>query len=189
MTVPEVVIRAGCSTGAFYARFRGREALLRHLESLLYEEATDHWVVSLVRARRGHAPGLQVDDVVRGTVAMYRRNAPLLRALAVRSRLLRLDTRLVELDRLHREDVFPYWAAAIQRAGEIAHPRPWTALRTSLEMVRGMVAERVLFHPQPVTRNEMRLADRRLVTELSRLVKAYLGVEAIGRSTQTPYFE
>ena len=37
-TVAEIAARAGLTVGAFYARFEDKEALLRHLEELLFDE-------------------------------------------------------------------------------------------------------------------------------------------------------
>src|SRR5687767_593356 len=43
VTVQSVVQRAGASVGSFYARFSGKEDLLRHLDETVWADATQRW--------------------------------------------------------------------------------------------------------------------------------------------------
>lgn len=55
VTVAEVVARARSSVGSFYARFQGKEDLLRHLEVRFWEEALERWGGMVEGWRRGGA--------------------------------------------------------------------------------------------------------------------------------------
>lgn len=70
VTVQAVVDRAGSSVGSFYARFPGKEELLRYLEERVWTAAEEQWD----RARAGSGwETLPVEGIVRGVVSLLAR--------------------------------------------------------------------------------------------------------------------
>ncbi len=72
LTVQEVVERARSSVGSFYARFAGKDELLRYLEERVWAEAEERWDEALASSGWEELP---VEDVVRGVVSLLVRTA------------------------------------------------------------------------------------------------------------------
>ena len=167
-TVHEIVERAGTSVGSFYARFGGKDDLLRYLELRLWADARARWDEAL-EARAWD--GLAIDAVVHGLVAT------LLEAERVGARQRRALGRRPGADGLadpagdfHAHLLDGVRTLLLERSEAVRHPDPATAVVLGYRAVVGALRE-----------TEARgdgLDDERLADELARLYLAYLGAGA-----------
>lgn len=168
-TVAEIVERAGLTVGAFYARFTDKEALLRHLEELLFD-AMRTVVQRIATHAAGRAPALLVRDLSTALVRIYRRQRAVARALVLRSHA---DPALAErLRALNRENMQKV-IEALLASGQIRHGEPERALWFALHAHRAVLRDSILFGDG--WSGNRRLSDARLVDEATRLVAGYLG--------------
>jgi AcrR family transcriptional regulator len=177
--VAEIARRAGFSVGAFYARFRDKEALLHCLQGRLFDEAVATADVTLASGRwRGVGLVDVVEELVAFLVEIHRERAGILREIVVRapadSRIDERKERLVAhiCDRLQ--------LLLLERGAEIRHPAPDTAARFAFRVVLGVLKEAVLF-AGPAAHGIPR-SDAALTEELSRVFLAYLGVRVPNRT-------
>ena len=176
ITINEIVLEAGASVGAFYARFGDKEALLEHLREAAARDA-DEEVQRTLAARDWESAPLETvaREVVRGLVQQHRAHTGTLRALASRRISARssgapVGSIAVQTPRL--VDLIK------QRRAEITHPNPDVAVHLGLSMVTSAVRDRILFPelssvpsvPSPVT-------DAVFVEELTRAFLGFLGVK------------
>lgn len=172
-TVAEIAGRAGLTVGAFYARFADKEALLSHLEALLYEEfraVVDR--VSALADEPDAAPARLVRELMGAIVELYRANRAVGRALVLRSRT---DAALRErLRALNRENIARV-VAAIEASGTIRHPDPRAALEFALLAQRSLLREAIFFGEGFA--HGRAWSDDDLAAETSRLVLRYLGLD------------
>jgi len=173
VTVGDVVSRAGCSVGAFYARFPGREALLDALHQRFVDRFYDVADALADPAIWGGVPIAEqlrtwVDSLVQVTVAQRR----LLRAFTVagtvdpqmRSRYAAFCDYSI---RCMFETVKP-------RLAEIDHPDPELALSLTYNMVMGTLNWLLVFDGDELTPFPLRAEV--LTPELTRMALAYLGL-------------
>ena len=66
-TVAAIVGRAGASVGSFYARFAGKEELVRFLQDRIWTEARDRWDASLEAEDWG---ALTISSVLEGVIGL-----------------------------------------------------------------------------------------------------------------------
>jgi AcrR family transcriptional regulator len=180
ITINEIVVEAGASVGAFYARFGDKEALLDHLREAAAQEADEEARRTLASREWESAPlDLVAREIVRGLVRQHRANTGTLRALA--SRRISASASGAPGDNTAFQP--PALADLIrQRRSEIAHPNPDVAVHLGLAMVTSAVRDRILFPelsaggsaPTPVT-------DAVFVEELTRAFLGFLGVKQDGR--------
>ena len=168
-TVAEIAERAGLTVGAFYARFTDKEALLRHLEELLFD-AMRSVVEHIATRAEGRAPASLVRDLSTALVRIYRRQRAVARALVLRSHS---DPALAErLRALNRENMRKV-IAALLASGQIRHAVPERAVWFALHAQRALLRDAILFGDGWA--GDRRPSDARLVDESTRLVAAYLG--------------
>ena len=180
-TVHDVVERAGSSVGSFYARFSGKEELLRHLEEHGWEGARERWDRALAE------PGLEalplervVDGVVRALLVTWRAGARERRALGGRS------GGGGEAERAFHEHVRrSVLSLLLARWDRIGHPDPRLAVELGMRAVSGTLRELESASatgggggPTP--------DDAALASELSRLWLGYLAVEGPPGSREAP---
>lgn len=159
-TVQEVVDRAGSSVGSFYARFSGKEELLRYVEEQLWQEARERWDAAL-SARAWD--GLPLQRVVQAAVGVLVETA---RAGALERRALgTLDGGAARAGAFQDHVRQTVGALLLGHRGWITHPDPDLAVDLGLRAVIGAVRELGAAADDP-----------RLVPELGRLYMAYLGV-------------
>jgi AcrR family transcriptional regulator len=172
VSVAEIAGRAGVSVGGFYARFTGKEALLDAIAERVLAEAAATLDRALAPRRMARA-GLE--DVVRAYV----------RTMVTQFRLHRSTIRMILR---HARDGGPTRKAALRRFNdhvhgrlralldlrreEIAHPEPDLAINVGLFLVSAAAREGVL--ADALATYPIRVADERLVTELTRAYVAYL---------------
>jgi AcrR family transcriptional regulator len=171
----EIAARAGVTTGVFYGRFAGKDALLRHLEERVYEAQAVFVGAQVERLATDTAAPLSslVFDLLAGATAFYREHRGTLRALDLRARSDRaLRARMDEANRRTLGALAPIVEA---RRGEIRHPGPSQAFPFAMLLVGNTLREAVLFDTPWLA--EAGWSDQKLARELTRAFLAYLGVE------------
>lgn len=179
VTVQAVTRRSGVSTGSFYARFAGREALLHHMENRFWGGVEELWR-RFLEPGRWRAPDVvgAVSLLVRTVGRGYRRGAPELRAYLLHA--------LAHPDRkpLRR-------AAALERAvagrvaellrpgyGAMRHPRPEAAAEFAMRELLASLRAEVLF-AEPDGEGARDGSDGQRDLERARMFLAYLGVDGV----------
>ena len=173
--VAQVVDRAGCSVGACYSHFRDKQGLLLALESRLHAEAVARLDACLDAERWSGQPLAScLHAVVQALVQLHRNRRGLLRAFATEARR---DPAL----QARREQLFQHGANRLApllrgRAREVGHHHPERASAFGLAVVWSAVEAAVLF--DRLRSGALAPSDDDLAAELTRLLLAYLGVEA-----------
>ena len=180
LTVAEVVNKAGASVGAFYGRFKDKEALLQELDENFFKSFTER---SSLFWESGHWAGKTaeyiIEDVTRFIVEMYSRNRGLLRSLNLKARLNN-DARFRERENKAWEELFPKFKdALLKNQKEIRHPVPEAAIDTGFQMMFFSAREILLWEP---LRTKITVPENELIKELSRAFRAYLFYSEQGES-------
>jgi AcrR family transcriptional regulator len=172
ITVAEIILKAGSSTGSFYARFPGKDALLPALYARYHAElpgrlariaeSLDYQRMTLADACR---------RVVREFAASFEARLNLMRAIVLYARTRPEEIRplLAERADFHRQlvDLFrPFH-------GEIRHGDREAAIRAGLFLVGTTVREAVLFPDAPFAAVTGQKVDR-LERMLGDILYAYL---------------
>ena len=172
VSVPAIATRAGCSVGAFYGRFRDKEALLEALD----EQYVSGFAACLETAwdGAGRRPA-SLEPLVRATVAAlveyHREHAGLARTLVLRARGGPAEGYRAREQRLHA--LLPRFARLVRETGAtFAHPRPDRAVSLATLTVLFTLREIVLW---PHLAQLAAVRDETLVGELTRLFLAYVG--------------
>jgi len=170
-SVAEIARRAGSSVGAFYSRFRDKDALLSALHERFVEEAIATADRAMNEERWATA---SICEIVRELVAFQVRlqdqHAGLWRAIALRAtespefqaRGLRMSKHIDEL----------FARLVVARRHEILHPIPLVAAAFASRLISGVMLQR-LFFPLAAGVDSPGVS---LVEELSHAALAYLGV-------------
>ncbi len=173
-TVSEIVRQAGTSVGAFYGRFREKDALLGCLHDRFCEEAYAT-IDSVLDPARWE--GCTAEEIVSATipflVEVYRQRVDLIRAFIMRGasdddfcrRWLPLNAHLTGSFR----DLL------LMRSEAISHFEPSLAIEMALQMTLSTLDRLTLFRVEEV--GVIELDDPRLPRELVRAVLSYLGVD------------
>jgi AcrR family transcriptional regulator len=170
-SVAEIAKRAGSSVGAFYARFRDKEALLSALHERFVEEARATADLAMSEERWAKA---SISEIVRELVAFQVRiqdqRQGLMRAIALRAtESPAFQARGLSVGR-HIEELFTRLVVA--RRHEILHPIPVLAAAFASRLIAGVMLQRLLF---PVGA-AIDAPGASLVEELTHAALAYLGV-------------
>ena len=170
--VAEVVSRAGSSVGAFYARFRDKDALLHALYDRYFEQAMATADAALDPARWEGASLREIVNAVVGfLVEIYREQRGLIRAFVIRNHV---DPEFqARRARLSHHVNTQLSLLLLARCDEISHPDPERATAFGLTLVFSTLDSVMLF-------GEMRsgvlsLSDEALAAELTNAYLAYLG--------------
>ena len=172
--VADIVRRAGSSVGAFYARFRDKDALLNTLfERFVAEaQATSEGMADLDRWREFSVSGA-VEAIIGFRVRVYGDRVGLLRAVLLRAVY---DHSFQErMERLVRHSNDGFVALIISRRREILHPEPAIAAEFASQIVTNFLQSRLLFHESGDVSGRPWNAER-ITTELTHACLAYLGV-------------
>lgn len=141
----EICRRTGVTTGAFYARFRDREALFRHLEEQTLQEfdcIADQFVADT--SRRTLRGTLELAVVT--TADLYRRRRGSFRALSLRApQDEALSARMAAFNARLFERVIGRLARHME---EIRHPEPTVALQEVLVWIVNILRQQILFDEQ-----------------------------------------
>jgi AcrR family transcriptional regulator len=167
-SVAEIAKRAGSSVGAFYARFRDKDALLVSLHQRFCEEAAATSEVALDEARWA---GASICEIVRELVAfqvrVHEQRRGLLRAFVLKS--LEDPSFEARTERLSHQMEERFTKLVVARRHEILHPVPVTGAAFVARMIGAMLLNRLLdqkFVPPGIS----------FVDELTHSALAYLGV-------------
>jgi len=202
LTVQELVRRADSSVGSFYARFDGRDTVLRYVQDRFWRRAAERWDAYFADERaRGGSPGAALARftrlLVRSTSADRERLRAFLRLalaepeLGLLDRTRALDARIVEgAERLFRELLDAGEpgggepgggepgggektpAAAPSRAPALRRPLPRDAARR--EAIRGILA---VVRDAVLFRRPTPAEERQLILALVRRAAAGIGVD------------
>ena len=172
-TVAAIVERAGASVGSFYARFPGKDDLIRYLQDRIWSQARDRWDMAL-GAEDWRA--LSVESVVEGVVGLLLRS---FRAdyhqREVLGRERRQDRegarRVFEFHQYILSTVTPLFLA---HRKEITHPDPEWAIRLGYRFAVGGIRE-ILELEGAVGIVDGAASAEAIVPELARAWIAYLG--------------
>ena len=170
--IAAIAARANVTIGAFYARFRDKEALLRRLEERMNED-----FLTLNTESDRDLEHVTFDGMIlshhRRLISVYRRRRGIARALVLRSRADAPLRRRIE--RLNARDL-PVFARAIRKRAQIEHPHPDRAIQFALVAARSICREVILFcESWPGTKP---VSDDELARELTRQFLGYLGIRA-----------
>ena len=173
ISIGEIVRQAGTSVGAFYARFRDKEALL----PALYERY-DLWIraraerAAKARPWQGSDLAGVVDWVVGELIAIFRHRRFMMRAVALHARVHPQKIDAATRRRRTKEMGF-LQEAFLEHREEIGHPSPERAVEVVLFMAATLIRETVLFGEAPHAA-ATRLSLRELEQEAARMVLGYL---------------
>ena len=171
--IEEIVRRARTSVGAFYARFRDKDALLPALYER-YDEELGRRMRALERRRGERTLEDAAAVVVRELLRLFRERTNLMRALALyaRAHAEAIGTEA----RVRRErQVTVFREALLAHRARIAHPDPQRAVELALFFAASALRERVLFADSTHAAST-RLTDSELVRETTRMLVGYLTV-------------
>lgn len=175
IAVEEIVRAARTSVGAFYGRFRDKEALLPALYAR-YDRALDARLAAAERRRTGQDLESAAAWIAREFLRGYREQTNLMRALAIYAR-----TRPEEIDvetRARRERQHALFTGALlAHRARIRHPDPERAVAQALFFAVAALRDKVLFGDSTHAA-ALALADGELVRACARLIVAYLTHEA-----------
>ena len=172
-TIEDIVSRAGLTTGAFYARFRNKEALFRHLE----DRMTSEFIAIFSEVTAGTGTAARGGELLRRIIAVwaseYVRRRPVARALVLRSHTdVPIHRRLQNLNRLNHARTI----RGLTRDNAIRHPNRAVAVDFAMLAARSVLREAILF--REVWPGRPPLSVDALVRELTRMTLAYLGIDA-----------
>lgn len=176
-SLQEIVDGAGVTTGAFYARFRAKDDLLRHLEERINGEIqATTWRLAALESEGGD-PVEFFRGAITDLVDIYKRNRGALRALIERSRS---DAALRDRRLEYARESFLRVEDAMTRIAGDGAPEFRTRARVGMLFVTGTLREVFLYHEfWPA---DMRPSDEVLIEELVTAFFAYLDPETQGRT-------
>ena len=173
VTVQDVIRRAGVGAGSFYARFDGRETLIRYLHEVEWGEGGRWWSDYLSPARwEGWPLAALVGEIVRVLVRSHFAREPVLRALWTRAVSRPADgimERTAEWDARFVEAV---GRLITDRREEIGHPNPERAARLAAFQLLTHLRGHLFFPDSLVLDGHFPLEE--LILELTRSVLGYL---------------
>jgi len=172
IAVADIIRRARCSTGSFYARFPTKDAVLPYLYARYDADLRPRVAAKLARVDWSRMTLREtVDLLVSGTVDMYVERRHLLRAVALFARA-HPDALGEDIPR-RRQGVHDMPARLISRfTSEITHPDAMDAARVGFFIVAAAARDKLLFDAPHGTTT--RLTTNQLKAHLARSLFAYL---------------
>jgi AcrR family transcriptional regulator len=172
-TVAAIVKRAEASVGSFYARFAGKDDLIRYLQDRIWSEATDRWDRAL-KAQDWSV--LALESVVEGVVSLLLRS---FRADYHQREILGRERRHDEegarrVFAFHQHILSTVSPLFLAHREEISHPDPEWAIRLGYRFAVGSIRE-VLELEGAVGVVDGASKAEAIVPELARAWIAYLG--------------
>jgi len=182
-TVAAIVERAGASVGSFYARFAGKEELVRFLQDRVWAEARERWDAALSDQDWG---SLTISSVLEGVVGLlvqsYRADFQRRRALG---RAASGEDRSGRFNAFHEHLLSTVSPLLMAREEEISHPDPDEGIRFGYRFSIGGIREMLDLQGFGSV-CEAEVGDEVLVRELARAWTGYLSPEALTRAGQAP---
>lgn len=177
-SVSDIVARAGCSVGAFYARFKDKESLFLHIHDrqcgLLIQRID--FLCDLFRSE--NAPlEVMVRQSVRALFLFAGQRRSLTRVFIQRSGTdPAFHARYARTWSAVRERLLP---AMLERRGEIAHADPERTIDFTLQLMHSLWANDVLHHQvKDITGQE---TGEALIEDLTEACLSHLGLARSGR--------
>jgi AcrR family transcriptional regulator len=175
-TVGAIVDRAGSSVGSFYARFQGKNDLIRYLREEVWTRAMARWDEALP-AREWQE--LSLEAVIEGVVGL------LLRSFREDYHQRRVLGRELRIDEVGAKKVFDFHQhilatvspLLLAHRGEMSHPDPEWAIRLGYRFAVGGIRE-ILEMEEVAGILDGGASSDDIVPELARAWKAYLGIGA-----------
>ncbi len=168
-SVQDIARRARASVGSFYARFKGKEDLMRYLEVRLWADAREAWTAAL---ESNPWDELSFEDLVANIVQVLievdRTGARQRRLLESRHGPGATSDAGREFDAALSHDVR---ALLMRHAHRIDHPNPARAVDLCIAVVRGTLRLRAL---GGLTLDGAELDDDQWGQELTRVCRTYL---------------
>jgi AcrR family transcriptional regulator len=174
ISVEEIVNAARTSVGAFYARFRDKQALLPALYAR-YDRAVDARLEAAERRRSGETLEAAAAWIAREFVRTYREQPHLMRALAlyVRAHPGEIDAE-TRARRKRQHEVFV--RALLAHRARIRQAEPERAVARAIYFAVAALRDKALFG-ESTHAASIELDDDELVRECARLIVAYLTYE------------
>lgn len=173
ISVQQIVRRAGTSVGAFYSRFRDKQALLPSLYER-YDQSIGIHMRELQEQRiwQGRELSEIATLLVQQLVNFFAKRLYLLRALTLYART-RPEEIGVEM-RARRQSQHSFLHEAfLNRRNEINHPDPERAVELALYFAASVCRDRILFADAPHSA-ATKISETELVQEVSRMLLGYL---------------
>lgn len=177
LTIAEVVDKANTSVGAFYGRFKDKNALLQALDESFFKNFEEHFN-KLLMSTRWHEKSTEhmIEDVTSFIVEMYSKNRGVLRSLNLKARLQN-DTRFREREKKAWDELFPrFQNALLKNKIEINHPDPKSAIHLGFQFMFFSAREIILWDS---LRTRIAVPVDVLIKELSRAYCSYLLISGI----------
>ncbi len=174
--VTEVVSRAGCSVGAFYARFSGKEALFLAAQDHFFGRLEDV-IEGLIDAERwkGRTLEYRVRGVLDEVRTIFHKHAGILAATSLHLRSRNDAESLARGRKLNRTAWSRIGSVFLACRSEMSHPDPDQAVAVSLSFTFSAMRERIVFGKTELV--PLQISNRGFVEELARACLAYLQVE------------
>jgi len=172
ISVADIIRRARCSTGSFYARFPSKDAVLPHLYARYDADLRPRMAAKMAKVDWGTLSLRETSDLlVSGLVDMYVERRNLLRAVALFARA-HPDAIGEDVHR-RRENATDMPARLLARfKAEITHKDAMEAARIGFFIVAAAARDKLLFHAPHGTAT--RLTYSQLKAHLARTLFAYL---------------
>lgn len=178
LTVVQIAKHAASSVGAFYGRFKDKQALLHYLDERMEQDAVKHWD-AFFDAERWR--GATVSDVLREfasvSVKAHRRRKGVLRTVFLRLRSRADAESRNRARRLNEHVVTRATQLLLARRSGIGHPEPESAVRFALFQFGAALREAVLFEDLGLF--PLRLKDAELVEALTWGLCSFLRVKRV----------
>lgn len=173
ITLAEVLSRSGVSVGAFYARFRNKDALVSCLYDRYDRRLGEATARVLERSRwRDHTLSDRVRVLIRYVAMQYRRHRGLLRALILHARAQ--PGAINAEQHRHRQRFYDdVTRFLLECRSEISHPDPEAAVRLGLLMAGAAMRDKILHGDAPQPRSVI-ASDSWLAREVTRALLSYL---------------
>jgi AcrR family transcriptional regulator len=176
-TVASIVSRAGTSVGSFYARFDGKEDLVRFLQDRIWGEARDRWDSAIAARAWG---SMSLEEVVEGVVTLLLKS---FRADYHQREILGRERRQDEegarrVFAFHQHILSTITPRFLAHRNEITHPDPEWAIRLGYRFAVGGIRE-LLELEAAVGVVDGAATTEAVVPELSRAWIAYLGAGGV----------
>ncbi len=181
-TVAAIVERAGASVGSFYARFAGKDDLIRYLQDRIWSEARDRWDEALKTQDWG---ALSAESVVEGVVGLLLRS---FRADYHQREVLGRERRQDEegarrVFEFHQHILSTVTPLFLTHRREITHPDPEWAIRLGYRFAVGAIRE-ILELEGAVGIVDGAATAEAIIPELARAWIAYLGAGRTDERTE-----
>jgi AcrR family transcriptional regulator len=172
-TVAAITARAGVSVGSFYARFAGKDDLIRYLQDRIWAEARNRWDASL----KAHDwTSLSMEQVVEGVVGLLLLS---FRADYHQREILGRERRQDEegarrVFDFHQHILSTVTPLFLAHRDEISHPDPEWAIRLGYRFAVGAIREILELEGAVGVVDGASSADA-IIPEMTRAWVAYLG--------------